>query len=116
MRHAIESWDSDLRVALISSGGLSHFVVDEELDQMVIDSMRSRSVDALADLGESWFQCRVIGNQELGSRGQRHGRSARQHDPGRLYPLLPQHSRYRQRHGICVLALSLKKHYGAKND
>lgn len=56
LRHAIESWDSDLRVALISSGGLSHFVVDEELDQMVIDSMRSRSVDALADLGESWFQ------------------------------------------------------------
>ena len=29
---AIESWKSDARVAVFASGGLSHFVVDEELD------------------------------------------------------------------------------------
>src|SRR5262249_12995732 len=29
---AIASWDADLRVAVIGSGGMSHFVVDEDLD------------------------------------------------------------------------------------
>lgn len=36
VRRAIESWDSDARVAVIASGGLSHFVVDEELDRRVL--------------------------------------------------------------------------------
>lgn len=36
VRQAIESWDSDARVAIIASGGLSHFVVDEELDRLVL--------------------------------------------------------------------------------
>ena len=28
----MESWPEDLRVAVIASGGLSHFVIDEALD------------------------------------------------------------------------------------
>jgi 3-O-methylgallate 3,4-dioxygenase len=36
VRRAIESWDSDARVVVIASGGLSHFVVDEELDRRVL--------------------------------------------------------------------------------
>lgn len=36
MRATLESLDSDARVAVIASGGLSHFVVDEELDKRVI--------------------------------------------------------------------------------
>ena len=30
---AIQSWESDARVALIASGGLTHFVIDETVDQ-----------------------------------------------------------------------------------
>jgi hypothetical protein len=40
MRAAIEESASDLRVAVIASGGLSHFVVDTELDGRVIDALK----------------------------------------------------------------------------
>lgn len=36
LREAIEDADEDLRVAIIASGGLSHFVVDEDLDRRVL--------------------------------------------------------------------------------
>jgi 3-O-methylgallate 3,4-dioxygenase len=36
---AVESWPEDARVAVIASGGLSHFVVDEELDRRVLDAL-----------------------------------------------------------------------------
>ena len=36
LRRAIESWDSDKRVAIAASGGLSHQLVDEPLDQQVV--------------------------------------------------------------------------------
>jgi hypothetical protein len=42
VRRAIESWDRDARVAIMATGGLSHFVIDEALDQMFIDALRSR--------------------------------------------------------------------------
>jgi hypothetical protein len=44
---AIESWDEDLRVAVIGSGGMSHFVVDEELDRGFLDAMQRRDAGAL---------------------------------------------------------------------
>ena len=42
LRQAIESWDEDLRVGVVASGGLSHFVVDEELDDGVIKALREK--------------------------------------------------------------------------
>ena len=36
LRELIAAWPQDLRVGVIASGGLSHFVVDEALDQQVI--------------------------------------------------------------------------------
>ncbi len=53
---AIQSWDQDARVALIASGGLTHFVIDEEVDQTIFAAMRERSVVKLAELGEDIFQ------------------------------------------------------------
>jgi aromatic ring-opening dioxygenase catalytic subunit (LigB family) len=50
LRRAIESWDEDARVAVVASGGLSHFVVDEELDRGVLDALSSHDRDALAAL------------------------------------------------------------------
>ena len=44
---AIESWDSDARVAVVASGGLSHFVVDEELDWMVLDALKAKDAESL---------------------------------------------------------------------
>jgi hypothetical protein len=54
--HAIQSWKTDARVALIASGGLSHFVIDEIVDDTFMDAMRHRSIDKVAALGEAIFQ------------------------------------------------------------
>jgi 3-O-methylgallate 3,4-dioxygenase len=50
VRSAIDSWDSDKKVAVMASGGLSHFIIDEELDQMLIEGMRNRDEEALANI------------------------------------------------------------------
>ena len=53
---AVQSWKSNARVALIASGGLTHFVIDEEVDRTIIEAMRERRVDKLAALGENTYQ------------------------------------------------------------
>ena len=53
---AIQSWDSDARVALIASGGLTHFVIDEEVDRILLQAIKDRSIERVADLGEAIFQ------------------------------------------------------------
>lgn len=47
---AIASWDSDARVVVIASGGLSHFVVDEELDRGFLDALASDDTERLFTL------------------------------------------------------------------
>lgn len=37
---AIGAWDSDARVAVLTTGGLTHFVVDSEWDRMFLDAMQ----------------------------------------------------------------------------
>ncbi len=44
---AIRSWDSDKTVAIIASGGLSHFVVDEWLDRTVLEALEKKDAEAL---------------------------------------------------------------------
>jgi len=55
LRKTIEAWDSDQRVAVIASGGLSHFVVEEDLDQHIIEGLRSGDEAKLTDLPNSYF-------------------------------------------------------------
>jgi hypothetical protein len=50
LRRAIESFPGDLRVAIVASGGLSHFVVDEELDNRILTALRDRDVEALTTI------------------------------------------------------------------
>lgn len=50
IRRAIESWDSDARVALVASGGLSHQIIDEELDQQVIHALCTNDTEVLCSL------------------------------------------------------------------
>lgn len=47
LRRAIESWDSDKRVAIVASGGLSHFVVLPEWDRMILDILARHDVEAI---------------------------------------------------------------------
>jgi 3-O-methylgallate 3,4-dioxygenase len=50
LRRAIEAWPSSKRVAVAASGGLSHFVVDEEIDWMALNAMKNRDAEAIAAL------------------------------------------------------------------
>jgi hypothetical protein len=47
---AVEAWPEDVRVAIVASGGLSHFVVDEEIDRLVLDGLRRKDAAALQSL------------------------------------------------------------------
>ncbi len=50
IRRAVESWPSSARVAVIASGGLSHFVVDEELDYRVLSGISRPDAGILTSL------------------------------------------------------------------
>ncbi len=53
---AIRGWDSGLRVALIASGGLTHFVIDESVDQLLIQGLLDGDLAPVEALGEHVFQ------------------------------------------------------------
>lgn len=44
---AIAAWDSDLRVAVCGSGGMSHFVINSEIDEMFFNAIAARNPDPL---------------------------------------------------------------------
>jgi 3-O-methylgallate 3,4-dioxygenase len=53
---AIQSWGDDRRVAIVASGGLSHFVIDEDLDRQVLLGMQAGDREVLAALPENRFR------------------------------------------------------------
>jgi len=52
---AIASWPEDVRVAVIASGGLTHYAIDEEFDRRVLDAMKNKDLPALAAIEEPWL-------------------------------------------------------------
>ena len=50
VRRVLEGSTSVKRVAVMGSGGLSHQVIDEELDQLVIDALQSGDAETLCSL------------------------------------------------------------------
>jgi 3-O-methylgallate 3,4-dioxygenase len=50
IRAGLESCDSDARIAVVASGGLSHFVVDEELDRTLLGALERKDGEALSNL------------------------------------------------------------------
>jgi 3-O-methylgallate 3,4-dioxygenase len=50
LRRAIESWATDKTVAVIASGGLSHFVVEEDVDQAFLDALLSENEQRITSL------------------------------------------------------------------
>jgi 3-O-methylgallate 3,4-dioxygenase len=64
IRKAVESWPEDLEVAIIATGGLSHFVVDEEFDKAFLAMLEKGGVEGHVALplekmqsGSSEFRC-----------------------------------------------------------
>jgi Catalytic LigB subunit of aromatic ring-opening dioxygenase len=47
---AVAEWRETASVAIVASGGLSHFVVDEELDRTLLDALERRDAAALCSL------------------------------------------------------------------
>lgn len=50
IRAAIEAWDSPKRVAIMASGGLSHFVLDEDTDRMILNGLQTKNAELLASI------------------------------------------------------------------
>ncbi len=61
---AIRAWDENLRVALIATGGLSHFVVDENFDRDIMQAMESCDFKYLLSFREGYYQA---GSSEIKS-------------------------------------------------
>jgi hypothetical protein len=62
LRRAVEDWGSSARVAVIASGGLTHFVIDETLDRAVLDAIAARDAGALGGLPRGKLRS---GNSEI---------------------------------------------------
>jgi hypothetical protein len=62
LARAIKAFDGFSRVALMASGGLTHFVIDEEFDHKVIAAMQTGDEDALAKFPEGFFK---VGTAEI---------------------------------------------------
>lgn len=54
--NAIRGWDEDARVCVIASGGLSHFVVDEDFDRDIMAAMEQNDFDHLLSYHEGYYQ------------------------------------------------------------
>ena len=50
IREAVESWESDARVCVVASGGLSHFVINQDLDRGVLEALAARDTEKLTSL------------------------------------------------------------------
>jgi hypothetical protein len=53
---SIQSWQSDARVAVIASGGLSHYVIDEDLDRSFLAAMEKRDMQWVRTMSEDVFE------------------------------------------------------------
>ncbi len=50
VRKAIASWESDKRVAVFASGGMSHFVIDEKFDRAFVNALKNRDQAYLSSI------------------------------------------------------------------
>ena len=62
---AIESWKEDAKVAVFCSGGLTHFVIDEDLDQRVLKAMKDGDEGALATITEVLLARQYVRDSKL---------------------------------------------------
>jgi 3-O-methylgallate 3,4-dioxygenase len=53
---AIKAWDTDKTVAIVATGGLTHFVCDEQLDQKFLQYFKTNDFDGLCAIDERSYQ------------------------------------------------------------
>ena len=53
IRKAVAAWPQDARVCIVASGGLSHQIVDEELDRLVVRALQDDDGEALCALSRA---------------------------------------------------------------
>jgi hypothetical protein len=56
LARAISAWPQDLSVAFVASGGLTHFVVEEDFDHEVLEALKRGDARALSSLPEARLQ------------------------------------------------------------
>lgn len=56
LREAILAWPEDVRVGVIASGGLSHFVNDEEFDRKIMKMLADYDYEGLAAVPDGYYQ------------------------------------------------------------
>ena len=62
LKKAIESYPGEARVGIIASGGLSHFVVEEDLDRLIIEALHKKDTAFLGGLDPRRLKA---GNSEI---------------------------------------------------
>lgn len=63
LAEAVKSWNADKKVAVVASGGLSHFIIDEEIDRMVLDGLLKQDEEKLSHLPRERLM--VLGTGEI---------------------------------------------------
>jgi hypothetical protein len=53
---AVTNWQSDKKIAICASGGVSHFVIDEEFDHRILKAMQDGDVQTLFDEPNDMFR------------------------------------------------------------
>ncbi|MFP6710830.1 MAG: hypothetical protein VB913_03935 [Rhodospirillales bacterium] len=53
---AINDWDSDKKVAVCASGGVSHFVIDEDFDHRILGAMQKGDVETMINEPNNMFR------------------------------------------------------------
>jgi hypothetical protein len=56
LARAISSWSRDVTVGVIASGGLTHWVLDEDFDRTLLEALRTGDAAVLSSLPEEMFQ------------------------------------------------------------
>ncbi len=93
LHRAIKSFKGFDRVAVMASGGLTQFVIDEELDQKILAAMKDRDEEALAAIPENLFK---VGTAEIKNW---YPVIAAMHDAGLRYQLVDYVPCYRSEAG-----------------
>ncbi|MGE3245210.1 MAG: hypothetical protein AB7F96_18755 [Beijerinckiaceae bacterium] len=50
VKQAVDSWQSDKKVAAFGSGGMTHFTIDEDFDRAFLDALKNRDKDWLTSI------------------------------------------------------------------
>ena len=101
IRFAINASKLNRRVAVVASGGLSHFVTNEELDHRVIDALKTGDPTDLCRLPVEAAEVRFLGDSQL-DRGGRYSRW-RASDVARICAGLSNARRHRHRPRVRAL-------------